>query len=136
MTSLHPPSFQRNDFSTCIHNDQLPEVYVRFVGCCMIISLSTKVHNNTSGLLQVAILRPNPIGMMSVLVMLVSLLPSHRLWEETISVNQESTQVPVVVFIWMILSGMVKAAVAAVTVAHSTILHTSLSNSPAPPLTL
>ena len=62
--------------------------------------------------------------------------PSHHLWEETISVNQESTQVPLMVFIQMILSGMVKAAVVAVAVAHSTIRHTSLSNSLALPLTL
>ena len=67
---------------------------------------------------------------------MVLLSPSHHLWVETISVNQESIQDLPVVFIQMILSGMVKAAVEEVAVAHSTILHTSLSNSPAPPLTL
>ena len=103
----------------------------------LLVSVSHMVVNdNTSGHLQLAILRTDPLGMMPVLVMLVSISPSHHLWVETISVSQESIQVLLVVFIQMILSGMVKAVVAAVAVAHSTILHTSLSNSPAPPLTL
>ena len=51
--------------------------------------------------------------------------------------NQELTQgLQLVDFIQIILSGMVKAAVVAVAVAPSTILHTSLTYSPAPPLTL
>ena len=63
--------------------------------------------------------------------------PSHHLWVKTISVNQESTQDQHIIgYIQTTLSGMAKAAVAAVPVAHSTILHTSLNNSPAPPLTL
>ena len=104
----------------------------------LLVSVShTVIHDNTSEHLQLAIQRTYTLEMISVLVMLVLILPSHSLWVETISVNQEfiSDQL-----LWhstqKILSGMVKAAVAAVAVAHSTILHTSLSNSPAPPLTL
>ena len=68
-------------------------------------------------------------------LMLLLILPSHHLWVETISVNQESTQgLQLPDYIQTILSGMVRAVLPAVHVAHSTILHISLSNSPALPL--
>ena len=35
---------------------------------------------------------PDLLGMISVLVMLLLILPSHHLWVETISVNQDTTQ--------------------------------------------
>ena len=75
--------------------------------------------------------------MLKDVLVLVLVSPSHHLWVETISVNQQSTQdLVLLVSIQKILSGMANAAVATVLVAHSTILHTSLNNSPAPPLTL
>ena len=78
------------------------------------------------------------IFLMSVPVMLPSILPSHHLWVKTISVNQDVTQgygnrslqhsIPT------ILSGMEMAVLPTVHVAHLTILHISLNNSPTLPL--
>ena len=70
----------------------------------------------------------------STLVMLPLILPSHHLWVETIFVNQDGTQDLIYYSFQMILSGMVMAVLPAVHVAHSTILHISLNNSPALPL--
>ena len=90
--------------------------------------------DNTSGHLQLVLLKSNQAGMMPVLVMLVLVLESHHLWVETISVSQGLTRDHTVTFIQMTLSGMAVDVLAAVAVAHSTILHTLLSNSPTLPL--
>ena len=62
------------------------------------------------------------------------ILSSHHLWVETIFANQDGTQHLIHDSIQMILSGMVMAVLPAVHVAHSTILHILLNNSPALPL--
>ena len=90
--------------------------------------------DNTSGHLQLVLLKSNQAGMMPVLVMLVLVSESHHLWVETISVSQGLTRDHTVTFIQMTLSGMAVDVLAAVAVAHSTILHTLLSNSPTLPL--
>ena len=104
-----------------------------------VLVLHMGVHDNTSGHLQLVILRfmaPMPIG--PVLVMLPSIFPPNHLWVETISVNQDITQgqvnQSVQHSIQTILSGMEMAVLPPVHVAYSTILHISLSNSPALPL--
>ena len=63
--------------------------------------------------------------MIPVLVMLPLILPSHHLWVDTVSVNQDGTQMQshLEYSIQMILSGMEMAVLPTVHVAHSTILH-------------
>ena len=77
------------------------------------------VHDNISGHSQLVLLKKEKVVIMLVLVMLLLILPSHHLWVETISVNQESTLGQLLVFIHTILYGMVRTVLAAVHVAHS-----------------
>ena len=102
---------------------------------CQVSVSHMAVQDDISGHLQLVLLRTDLLGTMPVPVMLASTLPSHHLWVQTISVNQESILGQVQDFIQMILSGTEKVAVRAVAVAHSTILHTLLRHCPAPPLT-
>ena len=106
------------------------------MGPMLLVSVSRIVVHNTSELFQLEAMKPIFGMKMLVLVMLEFLFQSQHLWVGTIYVNQELTQGQLVDFIQMILSGMVEAAVVAVAVAPSTMLHTSLKYSPAPPLTL
>ena len=58
----------------------------------LLVSVShMAVHDNTSEHLLLVLLRTDLLGKMLVPVMLLSTLPSHHLWVETISANQEST---------------------------------------------
>ena len=85
------------------------------------------VLNNTSGHLQPLPLKL-PQAMKAVHAMVQGSVFHHSL-EMTISVSQVSAQVPLGVFMQMIHSGMVKAVLAAVNVAHSTVLHALSKNS-------
>ena len=89
-------------------------------------------HGYTSGHLQLVLLRIDQPGKMPVLVMLVLVSESHHLWVETISVSQGLTRDSLhqAHHIQMTLSGMAVDVLPAVAVAHSTILHTLLSNFP------
>ena len=62
--------------------------------------------DNTSGLLQLVLLKSHQAGLMPVLVMLVLTLAFHHLWVKTISVSQGLTLDHTVAFIQMTLSGM------------------------------
>ena len=91
--------------------------------------------DNTSGHLQLVLKKMRQNRQNPVLVMLLLTLKSHHLWVETISVSQGLTRDhQQVAFIQMTLSGMAVDVLPAVAVAHSTILHTLLSNSPTLPL--
>ena len=92
------------------------------------------IHDNTSGHLLLLLLRA-VLMMRDVPALVPHLWPPCHLLVKIISVIQESTLRIHVASIQMILSGMAKVAVA-VAVARSTIFHTSLRHSPAPPLTL
>ena len=84
------------------------------------------VHDNTSGHLQLAILRHAQLIIVAVLVMLLLRYLYHYLLEETISVSQELTQDTLGAFTQMILCGMARTVLTAVDVVHSTILQISL----------
>ena len=90
---------------------------------------------NTSGPLLLELLSRDQRGEMPVLVMLLLTLESHHLWVETTSVSQEITlQHLTESFAKMTHSGMAVDVISEVTVARSTILHTSLRGSPTLPL--